>query len=162
MRRGRLALLLCGALVFVAFDCWLLMPPYTNTGFDEFLFAGLGLPFFGLAALFILSRLLSRKPALVIDASGITDNGSLVAAGFIPWSDFADAGIASVGKTRFLGIRLRDPDAYLARSNALKRFLVQINMQLCGYPCNIPVTTLPCTVEELLATVKQHAAQRAG
>ncbi|MDP9912316.1 hypothetical protein J2W27_004442 [Variovorax boronicumulans] len=153
--RLRMALMLLGALAFVAGGVWLLMHPFRETRVAGWVVAWASILFFGAAGLFALTRLFSRKPALTIDHTGIVDNASGLAAGFIPWSDVVDAQVFEFQRQRFLGLSLRNPQDYLAQASPLKRLLMKANASLVGFPVNIPEATLSMTVATLLTHINE-------
>lgn len=160
--RGRLVLLLLGCLVFVGLGVWILTLPDSEVGGKGLIAAWIGIPFFGLIGLFAFGRLFSRKPAVVVDLHGITDNASALAAGFIPWANFAGAGIILVKKRKLIVIVLKDTNAYLSSLGPIKRTILKGNLALVGYVVAIPGVTFAMPVEELLATIEQYARATAA
>lgn len=151
--RLRVSLLLLGAALFVAGGIWLLMHPIRGDELMGGLIGWASIVFFGAVAVFALSRLVAKKPALTIDHTGITDNASGLSAGFIPWSDIVDAQIVNFQQQKFLGVSLRNPEDYLAKASPFKRMLMKANSSLVGYVINIPRIALPVTLEEVLAHI---------
>jgi hypothetical protein len=121
----------------------------------------LGLVVFGSAAGFLLRRLLVRRPTLVLDAGGLVDRASAVAAGRVPWDRVADVGVQTMGRNRVLSVLLRDPEAWLAAQPPLRRRTMALNAKLLGTPVNIPLSAVDVPEDELLAALarwRQHAA----
>jgi hypothetical protein len=99
-------------------------------------------------------QLLSNYPALSIDNKGITDSASGLSAGFIPWSNFAGAGLVGfglLGKKKYIGIALVDRASLLDGIFWPKTFFMLVNYYLCGYVVLIPQTTLAQPLENLLS-----------
>ena len=153
--RLRVSLIFAGAALFVAGGIWLLQHPIQGDEAMGWLTGWASIVFFGAVALFALSRLVSRKPALTIDHTGITDNASGLSAGFIPWSDIVDAQIVNFQQQKFLGLSLRNPQDYLAKASPFKRMLMKANSSLVGFVINIPRIALPVTLEEVLAHIER-------
>jgi hypothetical protein len=153
--RLRVGLLFAGSALFVAGGVWLLRNPIRGDEAMGWLIGWASIVFFGAVALFALSRLVSRKPAITIDRSGITDNASGLSAGFIPWSDIADAQVIRFQQQKFLGVSLRNPKDYLAKASPLKRTLMKANSSLVGFVINIPQISLPVPLEELLGHIER-------
>ncbi|MCR6479769.1 hypothetical protein NU688_26675 [Variovorax sp. ZS18.2.2] len=151
--RLRVSLLLLGAALFVAGGIWLLMHPIGGDEVMGWLIGWASIVFFGAVAVFALSRLVSRKPAITIDRTGITDNASGLSAGFIPWSDVVDAQVIKFQQQKFLGVSLRNPKDYLAKASPLKRMLMKANSSLVGFVINVPQISLPVPLEEVLAHI---------
>jgi hypothetical protein len=153
--RLRVSLIFAGAALFVAGGIWLLQHPIQGDEAMGWLTGWASIVFFGAVALFALSRLASRKPAITIDRNGITDNASGLSAGFIPWSDVVDAQLVKFQRQKFLGVSLRNPQDYLAKASPLKRALMKANSSLVGFVINIPQISLPVTLEELLGHIER-------
>lgn len=153
--RLRVSLLLAGAVLFVAGGVWLLRNPIRGDEFMGWLSGWASIVFFGAVGLFALGRLVSRKPAITIDLTGITDNASGLSAGFIPWADITDAQIVHFQQQKFLGVSLRNPKDYLAKASPFKRMLMKANSSLVGFVINIPRIALPVTLEEVLAHIER-------
>lgn len=152
---NRIALLFLGSIAFVAIGIWMVTLSSNEIGIKRTISAWICILFFGTIGVFTLTRLFSKKPALIIDQAGITDYASSLSAGFIPWSDITGAGIATFHKQKFLGISLRNPQDYLEKASLLKRLLMKSNSSWVGYIVNIPQITLPVAVEDLLVQVNQ-------
>jgi hypothetical protein len=123
-----------------------------------------GIPFFGACGLFTLSRLLWRKPAIVIDNEGLTDQASAVSVGFIPWSDIEHARVLELtfrrSRQKYLGVSLRNPKDYLAKCELLARGLLWANARMSGYVVNIPQAALSVKLEVILAHMEFYLRQR--
>lgn len=91
--RGKLAAILFGSFLLDVLFVLLLARHPESMPAKTTVEAVVGVPFFGACGLFALSRLLWRKPAIIIDNDGLTDHASGASLGFIPWSDIADARI---------------------------------------------------------------------
>ncbi len=119
-----------------------------------------GVPFFGLCGLYALFRLLVRRPSLIVDERGITDNASAVAVGLIRWDEIAEIYAYDFMGQRFLGIVPVDTDAVLARVSPIKRMLSRANRGLSNAPINIPSVGLAIPIDELLKRIREfHDAQ---
>ncbi|HEY6241680.1 MAG TPA: STM3941 family protein, partial [Burkholderiales bacterium] len=116
----------------------------------------IAIPFSVILGALVFPRLCSRKPALIIDEKGITDNASGMSVGFVPWDDITGTGIAVFRKRRFLGISVRNPEEYLAKAGRLKRMLMKANQRALGCVINIPQATLPVSIENILAHINGY------
>ena len=156
-RRGRLLLLFAGSLVLVALSvaCFGFRPGGPVVGV-------IGIVAFGLAAAFLLRRLLVRRPVLVLDAGGLVDRASAAGAGRVPWDQVADVGVQTMGRIRVLSVVLRDPEGWLAAQPPLRRRTMAVNAKLLGTPVNVPLAAVDVPEAELVAAVdrwRQHAAR---
>ncbi len=80
------------------------------------------------AAIYLFREGKSDKPLIEITDTYFCDNSSAIALGRIAWSDMERVYL----KGLFLNIKLRDPDVYLSRKNAISRLFIKINRRL-GY-----------------------------
>jgi hypothetical protein len=115
-----------------------------------------GVLFFGLCASVGLKRLFDKKPGLVFNSSGIVDNASEVAAGFIPWSEIVGAKVFEIQKQKTLIIGVRDPQRYIGRGGALRRALNKSNYKMVGSPVAISSNTLKINFSELVSLFDQY------
>ncbi len=150
----KMAGLAIGALVFV-----LLAPVVWKAGFLMKLFAVADVLFFGYAFIYAVGRLVKRTPSLIVDARGVTDNGSALAAGFIPWEEIASAAVIPSAGKRWLAVFPHDPQVLLARQPSVKRKLMETNLKTSGSPVLIPGHT-SLSLEEMLAPIQAHLAAR--
>jgi formate-dependent nitrite reductase membrane component NrfD len=150
--RGRVLLLIVGATVAVAlsFFAW-------RTGDEiEYRVAGVaGIVFFGFGLIYFLMRLARPRPALIITGSGMVDNASALASGFVRWDEIAAFSIVKVQHQPYLAISLNNPNELLQRQPSIKASVMRINMRLFGTPILIPRTPLPMTLEELIDRIRQ-------
>jgi len=156
--RLRLILIAFGSMLFVALG-WLLIQgsdPITVT------VGASGIAFFGLCLVFALWRLVLRKPALVLDAKGITDTASAVSSGFIPWSDITGMRIVTVRNQKMLGIDVADTDAVIAQYPAFRQWLMRMNVRMVGTPIVIPRAALGISLEKLVPLIETHLPAKAA
>ena len=106
--------------------------------------------------LFCVRKLFDKRPGLVLNSSGLVDNASAFAAGFIPWSDVAGARVHEIQRRKILVVGLRDPRKYADRGGALRRALNRANSGMIGSPVAIPSTALAIDFEELLSLFNRY------
>lgn len=84
--------------------------------------------FFGLCFVYAAYRVFTFwRPAVVIDAGGLTDNSSALSAGRLRWEEI-EYGAAHGAKQRMVVIVPKDLDASLARKGFFKRKVMEINL----------------------------------
>jgi len=151
--RGKLLLfvVICAAFLAGCFPMW------SDGRYEYQVAAVLGWVFFGLALLFFITRLVQRVPALIVNQSGIFDKSSGISSYFLRWEEIDSIYISSIGRQRFLSIKLNDPEAFLSRQSAIKAKLMRANIKLVGAPVNISASTLPMKLDELVATIQQKS-----
>jgi hypothetical protein len=171
LSRAKLALTVAGSLLFVAAGVWFLTAGddsslvTTLRRFVPPLFVhGLGavaMVFGAVGVAYGIAKSRDRKPGLVLNAEGMVDNSSAVAAGFIPWSEVTGVETFQVSSQRMLVIRVADPAKYVERGGAVKRSLNRANANLCGSPIVISSNALRIPFDELRREVVAYAARYA-
>lgn len=167
LSKGKMALLLILALLFVAAGAWMFqLDPaeiarngrYRNPAFVHG--TGIaGMLFFGAAALLLVRKLFDRRPGLIVDAEGIVDNASGIAAGRIPWDDILGFEQRRIYNQRLLSVLLKNPDAYVARSGALRRLLQRGNLAMGYSPVMLSSNALSVDFDTLFALLQAAHAQ---
>jgi hypothetical protein len=115
--------------------------------------AALSAGFFSIAAAWAALKQRDPGPGLVIDAEGLIDRSSGVAAGRIPWRDITGFKVHEVHSQQFLAIMVKDPERYLARANPLVRPAVRINSVRYGSPIQISAVALAIEFDDLVKAV---------
>lgn len=163
LSKKKLVMTFLGALVFVAIGLWLVIarPNSRNLFFGNqtmVLVAGAaGVLFFGFVAVRVLPKLRDKKPGLIIDHMGITDNSSALAAGFIPWSDINEIRLMEVMNQRFLMVMVNDPELYINKAtNAITKRLVMANYTSYGSPISISSHALQMDFDQLHALLAER------
>lgn len=162
--RGRNVLLTVGALAFVAGGLWMmgLFGEYTVFGGPNPVFALVGLVavvFFGLCAGFLIYQIISRRPALVLDADGLLDRASLSAVGRVGWAEITGARALANNAQVIVAIDVRDPEAVLGRQPRLRAAFVRSSAKMTGAVVNIPANGLAeVEPEQLVDAVEEFRA----
>lgn len=131
--------------------------------FDGFIeFGGLsvlavGACLFGTGAAYAVYRLVSSKPALVIDGDGIIDTSSLGSAGQILWVDIHDIWIAFDGAVPVLTVDVYDSNRLIGRFRSpLKRFILRRRLQRGLGLVAIAEVFVATPLDLLLATLRDR------
>ena len=168
LSRKKLVLLILGSLAFVVAGVWLLSLDAagirSGRGFRFFFndptvvyVAGLAsILFFGGCGVYGVRKMFDKKPGLVLNSSGVVDNASGVAAGFIPWSEVIGSGVVEIQKQKMLVIGVRDPQQYIDRGGALRRAMNRANYGMTGSPVAIPSVTLKMDFCELVSLFNRY------
>jgi hypothetical protein len=164
--KGKTVLVILGSFSFVAAGYWLFAMDATEMKglpIDDPTFIHgvgiVGMVFFSLTGIFGIRKLFDKRPGLVLNSAGITDNSSALAAGFIPWSEITGAEIYEIHRQKMLIIKVRNPEEFIQRGNVLQRAIVQINSKMSGSPIAISSNTLQINFPELLSTFEQYHRQ---
>jgi hypothetical protein len=143
----RTALIVLGAVAFVAVGVWLLL---TGESVKALVGGGLAVAFFGYCAVLGTVRLVRREPELVVSDDGL----SHVVHGEVSWDDVdhvALSGLRVSGATQyFVEVVLRDPDAYRPRRRMLTGSVAGLS------PYAISVVGLSESLEDVLAAMVRH------
>lgn len=174
LSRRKLVLSILGSCAFVAAGAWLLSFDAArirsgrsfNFFFNEpSVVYGTGVVsilFFGLCGLYASVKLFDKRPGLILNSSGIVDNASGVAAGFIPWPEVLGSGVYEVQKQKMLIIGVRDPQKYIDRGGALKRALNRANYKMTGSPVAISSVALKIDFSELVSLFNRYHQKYGG
>jgi hypothetical protein len=168
LSKTKLVLLILGACAFVVAGVWLLSLDaaeirsgrsfrfFFNEPIIVYVAGVASILCFGLGGLYGLRKLFDKRPGLIFNNSGIVDNASAVAAGFIPWSEVLGAGVYEIQKQKMLIIGVRDPQKYVGRGGALKRALNKANYKMSGSPISISSVALKIDFAELISLFNRY------
>jgi hypothetical protein len=163
---AKLQFLMYASLTFLAGGVWFWFFPERFPRYAPELVkavAALAAGSFAISAVWFAVKLRDPGPGLVIDAEGLIDRSSGVAAGRIPWADIKGFKVHQIQSQQFLAVLVRDPERYLARANPLLRAAVRINLSQFGSPIQISAVALDIDFEDLVSAVtaahRKHQAK---
>jgi hypothetical protein len=109
----------------------------------------------------LLRKLAGGRPALIIEADGITDNASLCEAGFIPWRDIRGFDLVVSGKknnqnTYSLAILLHNPEEYIAKGNFIQKIVMKIANKRFRTPVTVMEFFLKGDIREIMQTLEKE------
>lgn len=162
LSRFKLGLILLGSLVFVALGVVLaLAAEERGIAFWKVVVVSyVGVPFFSYCALFSAWRLLFRRPALVIDARGITDAASAFGVGHVGWDEVERVLLYNVSGQAMLGIFPLDTARFLARLPLHVRLVARLNLALGWAPINLPQVGLDMPLVDLALLIQTRSGVR--
>ncbi|WP_426450851.1 STM3941 family protein [Paenibacillus sp. S-38] len=152
----KLAGLSIGAAIFVAGGAGLFAWGQEEEDLELIVVGAAGIIFFGGCLLYLLSRLIRRKPSLVIDDEGIMDHSSYTGGGAIRWEQIRDITVYELMGQRFIGLELHDPGSFLEKQSPFKRVLLRMNRGLVEASVNIPQTGVRMPLDELYAVMTER------
>lgn len=158
-KKGKMILYGIGCLIFVAIGVILFLIGLIDNGSDRLTFlliGGVAFVFFGLCMVYWVKTMAKRKPAIIINQEGITDQSTYIAAGLIRWEEIEDIDFIQFGGQTYLGIFTKDPDLIVNRSSSIKKMLNRMNKGILPSQVNIPVKILDCSVEELIDRINKE------
>lgn len=157
--KTKVILLTLGAILFVFLGYWLWSTADNQTRYDPpivKLMAINSFIFFGLCGLFGFRKLFDRKPGLIIDQHGITNNSTATGEETIVWDDITELSIQEIKRTKFILVFVKNPKDYINKANIFKKFWMNINYHVYGTPISITSTTLQCNITDLEKTLKEQ------
>ena len=157
LSKGKLVLLLAGALLFVILGLWFIkQPEIFRKGVALIIAIGYAaVIFFGICAIFIFRKLFDTKAGIILDDKGIHDNSSGVSAGFIPWGDITNISTIEVSRQKLIMIEVNNPDDYINRqTNFIAKKAAAINHKMYGSPISITATSLKYSFDDLYYTLR--------
>ena len=166
--KKKITIILFGGLILIAGGLWLALNPenfipniFRIRNPDVIRFWGIvGTLFFGLALTYGIKKLFDKKPGLIIDENGITDNSNASSIGLIKWSDITEVKTEQVMSTRFFLVYVKNPDEYIKKPKSrIKRKLLQANMNKYGTPLSITSNTLSWDFDRLEKLIMKSIAE---
>jgi hypothetical protein len=160
--KRKLALMLVSSIAFVVAGAWMWSIAESQPILDTIWLrtvGAAGVLFFGGCGAFACYKAVDRRPALMIDREGIVDNSSAVCAGRVPWRDIVDIRVSEIAGQRVLTIDVCDPQRYLERGGAMRRWLTAANTRLVGGPVNISASALGVRFDELVNLLVEALAR---
>ena len=160
LSKTKIVMLLFGALMFIAAGIWFVFYPpniensYWVTPFNMKLAGYASMIFFGTCAIFIIRKLPDKKPGLIIDDKGLTDNSSGLPAGQILWSDIEKVSVIEIYGQRIIMLKAKHPQDYIDRQTSLfVRKGMELNNSLYGTPLQITANGLKISFDNLLTLI---------
>jgi hypothetical protein len=117
---------------------------------------GIGLAFFGFAAVTLFLKIVRNKPSVVVDERGISDNSAVINAGFIPWSDIERVFLTQIAGNTSIAIVPRDPEAFMNKYNPAMKKLMQVNMSMMNFPVGLPASALALPAGKLIKQMEVY------
>ncbi|WP_235299180.1 STM3941 family protein [Portibacter marinus] len=147
LNRNKLFVLLGAAVLFILLGVWLIWYASFPVTDGESLFTDplilrtLGIIciiFFAGAGILGFNKIRDRRTGLVINNQGIIDHSNASSIGLIRWKEISDIEATKVMSTKFLLVKLKNPDEYISRAETnMKRKLMSVNHRTYGTPVTI-------------------------
>jgi hypothetical protein len=149
--RAKTLLVLLGSIAFVVIGVWIGTPSVARglAIWEVVIGSYVGVPFFAACGLYAINRLVSHRPALEIDSTGITDAASAIGVGRLGWDEVDHVVLYRYSGQPMLGIVPANLDTFLGRQPVLRRSLTKLNLALGCAPINVPQVGLSMKVVEL-------------
>lgn len=162
--KKKLLLLVFGSCVFAAVGLWMFQMDSAEIAaqrrFNSPAFVhGIGaiaLAFAVVCAGFGVIKFFDKRPGFVLSASGIHDNSSAVAAGYIPWSEIVGFNVVKIQKQKTLIVMVVDAEKYIENGGWIRRKINRMNFHLVGSPIAISSNSLQISFVDLLASCNRY------
>ncbi|TDO97732.1 STM3941 family protein [Flavobacterium sp. 245] len=118
-------------------------------GFASFIFSGLCL-------IYIVFKAFDKKPGLIVNQNGITDNSNFSSVGLIKWSEIIGIRTQQVMSTKFLLIDVSNPKDFIQKSSSFKAWLMKANLKMYHTPLSITSNSLKYNFDDLEKLVHQE------
>ncbi len=103
-----------------------------------------------------LPSILNKKPALILNRDGITDNISSGLFGLIPWNEITHVEQSTYMRSSVLLIFIKSPDQYIQSITGLSKNICERLYQDTGTPFAITKKTIEMSFEKLELLIQQH------
>ena len=163
LSKGKIVLLLVGAVAFVVGSIWIWSIAGAQTRYNPLYMkaaAIAGVSFFGLCAIYGCLKVFDTRPGLIIDDQGIVDNSSAVATGRVFWDEIVALKVSEIAGQRFITILVAEPQK--RRGNFFGRMLNATNTTMTGSPINISSNSLRMKFDELVQVLNEAFEKHKG
>ncbi|WP_054957251.1 STM3941 family protein [Paenibacillus dakarensis] len=154
----RVGKLLVMSVIFVIIGALLTYAGLSSSDKDSNWIAVIGIIsmiFFGFGMFYFISRMINKKPSLIVNDEGITDQSSYIEAGVIPWGEIKNIELYSYINQRMIGIQLHHPEKFMSKQKGFKKLLMRANQGLVNTPINIAESGLPISIDQLYLIIMQ-------
>ena len=167
LNKSKIIVMLAGALAFVAIGLWFVISPptiensYWGNPVKLAIIGYASIIFFGICAILFITKLPDKKPGLIINDTGLTDNSGGLSAGEILWEDIEDISVMQLHKQKFIMLHVKNPQDYIDRQTSLfKRKGMQLNHKMYGTPLSLNANSLKISFDDLLARITEKFQER--
>lgn len=110
-----------------------------------------GVLFFGFGVFVAIARSVKNRLFLVIDGAGIDVDPPHAPRGRIPWGEIDGFSTVSIHGTKIIVIHVKNPFYWIEHeANAVRRKMMEFNVNYCGSPFNIGAGVARMSHAELL------------
>lgn len=115
-----------------------------------------GVPFFSFGFVYLIYRLISSMPSLIINKKGLSKTASVINVGIIYWREIKNIFIHSIAGQKFLRIEIANPEDVLGRLNFVKRFIMKMNFFEEKPFIDIPQSMVSRNLEQVLEIIENY------
>lgn len=111
--------------------------------------------FFGFSLVYMLGRLINKKPSIILTDDGIVDDSSFISGGSLKWTEIEDILLFKYMGKDFIGLKLYDLNSYMAKQSVWKRLFMNVNNRMVHAPINIAGSTLTIPLMDLFNKMEE-------
>ncbi len=159
--KGKILRMILFSICFIGIGIWMIAynpqtgNPIINSTAVKFTSAFLSVSLGILGFVFFMRKWMDKRPVLIFDKQGITDNSSAIAAGFIPWSDINHVSEKKVSGQYFVLIEVSNPETYIDRqSSTWKKKAMSTNWKRYGSPIFFSPNIMDISFSDLVKEIK--------
>ncbi|RKS02857.1 STM3941 family protein [Flavobacterium sp. 102] len=160
LSKRKLIFAFIASIIFVAIGIKFILKPesyvsFSHRNFELIRIVGYAsLIFFGLCLIYIIFKAFDKKPGLIVNENGITDNSNFTSFGLIEWSEIIGIRTEQVMSTKFILIDVLSPEKFIQNSPKFKATLMKSNLKMYGTPLSITSNSLSYNFNELEKLLK--------
>lgn len=147
--KKRLWLLMFIALIFVVVGILLAVAGMSEKEYTIIIVSVLCLVVFGFCLIYLINKLLSHEPSLIINDEGIFDNSTYVAGGQMLWTEISAFTTYKYNGQLLIGIEFYDSELFLSNQTWFKRALMKLNQNMGLPPVNISPKIFEMPLEDV-------------
>lgn len=161
--RRKAILVLLGATAFVCLGLWIGSPGMSSrvSMIERVIATYIGVPFFGLCGLYAAYRIVVRRPAIVVDATGLTDTSHPFGVGYLSWDEIDRVVLYKYQGQGMLGIYPKNLDTLMSRLEGMRSKYMRANLALGCAPVNLAQVMLPMKLADLADLMRARYGVRA-
>ena len=144
---------------FVALGIWMLTGDFSDSRHAPIVFKTVGwtsLIFFGACGLVGIAQLFDRRPAVILDADGLTYTYGFRRSQRLEWKDIEQPRIVFYNSQRFVAMTPFDIERYMASLAAPSRKLAKLNMKMTGAPFHMSANNIKGNVNGLFEACLEY------
>lgn len=153
--------ILIASVCFVLFGWLMVLNPeyFTSVFFRSLIMIKIvgisSIGFFGLCFVFIIKKLVDKRPGLIIDEYGIINNTTIASFGLIKWQEITRIAVGQVASTKFLILHTNNPFKFINMNKSFfEKRSVSMNYRIYGSPISIVSNSLKISFSDLEALIR--------
>lgn len=159
LSKTKILLHLLGSIIFVALFLFIIVE--IQPSFFVEIVGYFGVLFFGFGFIFLMGKMLDRRPGLIIDQNGITDHTHYTSVGKIEWEDIVGFDTYQMESTKMIIIYTDNPEKYIKRAkNSFAAKAMRMSQRMTGSPLSINSGSLKIGYDELEHILTEELQKR--